>query len=109
MLQNNYVVTFKDRCCFIYDPDKVLVAKLPMVDKSFPLQWNSVNDCLNYAKCDESRLWHKRYGHCNYVALQQLSKEGLVRDMPDIIQPNEVCGSCQMVNASILTEFIEFG
>ena len=72
MLQNGYSLSFKDKCCYIYDPYDELIAKLPMIDKSFPLNWNSVCENVNYVKVDESWLWHKRYGHFNFAALVSL-------------------------------------
>ena len=96
MLQNNYSLSFKDKCCFIYDSDDVLIAELPMVDKSFPLNWNSVGERVNFVKDDESWLWHKRYGHFNFAALTKLHSQGLTKDLPEILIPTTVCGSCQM-------------
>ena len=68
-LKNGYSLSFKRMAYFIYDNENVLVAKLPMVDKCFPLNWACVSERINFVKEDESRLWHCRYGHCNYNAL----------------------------------------
>eukprot|EP00253_Pinus_taeda_P004407 PITA_04407 len=43
-----------------------------------------------------STLWHQRYGHLNMQYLSQISREGLVSELPDIrTQQLGVCSACQ--------------
>ena len=95
MLANRYSLSFKGKFCNIYDPHDCLIAKVVMVDKAFPLNWNVVGDSVNFAKMDESVVWHRRYGHFNLAALKYMQANDLTRDLPEIQVTSDVCGSCQ--------------
>lgn len=52
--------------------------------------------CL-LAKSDEtSWLWHSRLGHVNFPAMILMSKHKLVKELPTITQPKEICTGCLM-------------
>ncbi|GKV25633.1 hypothetical protein SLEP1_g35036 [Rubroshorea leprosula] len=53
--------------------------------------------CCSYAaKCDDTWLWHKRYGHFNMKSLKFLQTNELVRDLPSINLSDDVCEACQL-------------
>jgi hypothetical protein len=33
---------------------------------------------------DSSRVWHERFGHLNFRYMQRLTKQGMVKSLPDI-------------------------
>ena len=72
------------------------IARVEMVDKSFPLTWNFIVDHAYTAKLDETWLWHKRYGHVNLNSLSSMYVKGLTRDLPEIAVNEDVCRSCQL-------------
>jgi hypothetical protein len=41
-----------------------------------------------------SRIWHERFGHLNFIYMQQLSKHRLVDGLPDIHFSKGVCEGC---------------
>lgn len=43
-----------------------------------------------------SKLWHARLGHVNYQALVHMFKENMVKGLPRVAQPREVCTGCLM-------------
>lgn len=44
---------------------------------------------------DETNLWHKRLGHCNYPSLNQVSSVGLLDNLPKLSNKGSVCSACQ--------------
>ncbi|GKU93148.1 hypothetical protein SLEP1_g6772 [Rubroshorea leprosula] len=96
MLRKGYSVSFANSACYIYDSCGVELARIKMVENSFPITWNS--PCLHavyVSKSDEISLWHKRYGHFNLKSLKFLQTNELVRDLPEIHVHDDVCSSCQ--------------
>lgn len=45
---------------------------------------------------EERRLWHERFGHCNYKYLDQLSKKGMVERLPNIQYTYGVFQGCML-------------
>lgn len=43
-----------------------------------------------------SRFWHSRHGHVNYQAMMLISEKNMVRGIPQLVQPKEVCVGCLM-------------
>ena len=43
---------------------------------------------------DSSRVWHERFGHLNFRYMQRLSKQGMVKGLPDIHFYEGVCEGC---------------
>jgi hypothetical protein len=41
-----------------------------------------------------TRRWHERLGHINYQAMKKMSREGLVRGLPDMVSIEHPCGAC---------------
>ncbi|XP_057990719.1 putative receptor-like protein kinase At3g47110 [Hevea brasiliensis] len=62
----------------------IKVAKVTMVENSFPLISESLNQHVYSSKVDETWLWHKRYGHFNLASLKFMQTHSMVRDIPTI-------------------------
>jgi hypothetical protein len=43
---------------------------------------------------ESSRIWHERFGHLNFIYMQQLNKNRLVYGLPDIHFSKGVCEGC---------------
>jgi hypothetical protein len=43
---------------------------------------------------ESSRIWHKRFGHLNFIYMQKLSKKISVDGLPDIHFSKGVCEGC---------------
>ena len=41
-----------------------------------------------------SKLWHERFGHLNYLSLQQLCKDNIVTGLPLVSYKDGVCSDC---------------
>ena len=44
---------------------------------------------------DQSSLMHKRLGHCSYSTLGEITRHGLILDMPIVAQLDCVCKVCE--------------
>ena len=45
---------------------------------------------------DEKWMWHRRLGHANWRLISKLSKQQLVKGLPDIsYHSDSICGACQ--------------
>jgi len=55
-----------------------------MRNRSFPLEWKTVDDQALTSTIIESSLWHKRFGHANYTSLRQLHDLKLVENLTEI-------------------------
>ncbi|GJU57067.1 putative ribonuclease H-like domain-containing protein [Tanacetum coccineum] len=48
------------------------------------------------ATSDESKLWHRRLGHINFITMNKLVKGNLVRGLPSkLIENDQTCVACQ--------------
>ena len=54
---------------------------------TFPLVFVAHSDNL-------SKLWHERFGHLNYLSLQQLCKDNMVTGLSMVSCKDGVCSSC---------------
>jgi len=43
---------------------------------------------------DNAWLWHLRYKHLNFNRLKMLQQKGIVRRIPQITHPSQVCEDC---------------
>jgi hypothetical protein len=52
--------------------------------------------CLTVRKGNDAWHWQERFGHLHFKALHQLGKESMVRSMPVIQHPDQVCDTYVM-------------
>ena len=50
--------------------------------------------CLKASVKDEAWCWHMRFGHLNFGALKALGEKKMVKGMPSINHPNQLCETC---------------
>ena len=77
--------------CTIVDNDGSKLMTVKMKDKSFSVEWKKPKMNVLSAYVDELTLWHKRFGHYNYVSLKNLSYMNLTQHLLVIQVVNEVC------------------
>jgi hypothetical protein len=96
LLEKGYDIQLKDNNLSIRDHSSKVIAKVPMSrNRMFVLNiQNDVAQCLKMCYKEESWLWHLRYGHLNFGGLELLSKKDMVRGLPYINHPNQVCEGC---------------
>ncbi|EOY08616.1 Uncharacterized protein TCM_023426 [Theobroma cacao] len=96
MLKHNYVLLLKDMSCTIYAPNGDYMMNISMKQNCFPVNWKYA--CLQATKVHSNltSLWHKRFGHCNYNSLIQLSNSGLVDKLPKLSECGPICQTCQL-------------
>jgi transposase InsO family protein len=50
--------------------------------------------CLAARTTDSAWLWHERYGHLHFYALNKLQQKGMVDGLPPIEHVHQLCGDC---------------
>ncbi|XP_058198441.1 uncharacterized protein LOC131313960 [Rhododendron vialii] len=73
-----------------------LITQVQMAkNRMFPLTiLHDTPKCLNAIINDKDWIWHLRYGHLNFESLKLLANKKMVKGLPHIQRPNEVCESC---------------
>ena len=96
LLEKGYDIHVKDNNLSIRDNGSNLIAKVPMSrNRTFTLNiQNNVAKCLKACYKDTVGLWHLQFGHLNFRGLQLLSMKEMVRGLPSISHPNQVCKGC---------------
>eukprot|EP00253_Pinus_taeda_P033527 PITA_33527 len=92
-------VVFSAHKCSIIDRETRLTVAVGLEDHGL-YKLLDTSDSLEVALAARvspiNTLWHQRYGHLNIQYLSQLSREGLVSELPDIqTQHLGVCSACQ--------------
>ena len=96
LLEKGYDIRLKDNNLSIRDSRSNFIAKVSMSrNRMFILNiQNDVAKCLKTCYKDTTWLWPLRFGHLNFGGLQLLSKKEMVRGLPSISHPNQVCKGC---------------
>ena len=96
LLEKGYNIHMKDYSLSLRDNRNNLIAKVPMTrNRMFLLHIQSdVAKCLKACYKDSSWLWHLRFGHLNFGGLELLSKKEMVRGLPSISHPDQLCEGC---------------
>ena len=96
LLEKNYEILLKDGTLSLRDQENNLIAKVPMTrNRMFLLNIQyDVTKCLKTCVNETSWLWHLRYGHINFDNLNLLSKNELVKGLPSIDHPDQLCEGC---------------
>ena len=96
LLEKGYDIRVKDNNLSIRDGGSNLIAKVPMSrNRLFTLNiQNDPTKCPKVCYKDTNWLWHLRFGHLNFGGLQLLSKKKMVRGLPSISHPDQVCEGC---------------
>ena len=96
LLEKGYDIHMKNCSLFIRDGKGDLIAKVQMSkNRMFHLNiQNDVAKCLKACYKDASWLWHLRFGHLNFGGLELLSKKEMVKGLPCINHPDQLCEGC---------------
>nr|XP_048332888.1 uncharacterized protein LOC125423260 [Ziziphus jujuba var. spinosa] len=96
LLEKGYDIHLRDNHLCIRDNASNLIAKVPMSrNRMFMLNiQNDAAKCLKACYKDGSWLWHLRFGHLNFGRLELLSKREMVKGLPCIRNPDQVCEGC---------------
>ncbi|KAH9681844.1 hypothetical protein KPL71_027113 [Citrus sinensis] len=96
LLEKGYDIHLKDYSLFLRDDKGNLITKVRMSkNRMFPLNiQNDVAKCLKACHKDQSWTWHLRYGHLNFGGLELLSKKNMVKGLPYINHPDQLCEGC---------------
>ena len=96
LLEKGYDIHVKDNNLSIRDNGSNLIAKVPMSrNRTFTLNiQNNVEKCLKACYKDTVGIWNLQFGHLNFRGLQLLSTKEMVRGLPSISHPNQVCKGC---------------
>lgn len=96
LLEKGFDISMKDSYLTINDARGNLVAHVKMSkNRLFALNMkHDMMKCLKAIVKDESWLWHLRLGHLNFGGLKLLSTKNMVKGLPHIDHPDEVCEGC---------------
>ncbi|XP_073103835.1 uncharacterized protein [Elaeis guineensis] len=98
LLEKGYIIHMKGSSLTLRDWNGKLIACVQMAkNRMFPLLLKTDSqNCLQVDIKNPSWLWHLRLGHLNFGSLKLLSKDGMVKGLPHIYYPNEVCEKCTL-------------
>ena len=66
-------------------------------NRMFPLNIQEVSSpCLSAILKDDTWLWHLRFGHLNFNGLKLLQQKSMVKGLPCIEEPKQVCRECAL-------------
>ena len=96
LLEKDYDIQLKDRSCLIRDHQNNVIANVPKTrNRMFLLNiQHDVIRCLKACFKDSSWLWHLTFGHLNFGGLQLLAKTTMVKGLPSLEHPNQLCKGC---------------
>ncbi|KAI5325793.1 hypothetical protein L3X38_034867 [Prunus dulcis] len=99
MIEHGHWLVFGDNAVDIYGDRQLedCIARVPMKgNKCFPLNLDYVNPPMaNKATVGEtSWLWHRRFGHLNYISLKLLQERDMVQALPNLQEHEKVCSGC---------------
>ena len=96
LLEKGYDIRLKDNSLSLRDRANNLITKVLMSNnRMFVLNiQNDIARCLKMCYKEESWLWHLWFGHLNFGSLELLSKKEMVKGLPCINHPNQVCEGC---------------
>ncbi|XP_078437272.1 uncharacterized protein LOC144707891 [Wolffia australiana] len=91
-----YRVNIEKGMMTVHEPGGRLLAKVMRGEnRLYILQVKLVRPvCLAAQGVDEAWRWHARLGHVNMAALKKMSKEELVRGLPEVGQVDKLCEAC---------------
>ncbi|KAG9454135.1 hypothetical protein H6P81_007039 [Aristolochia fimbriata] len=96
LLEKGYDIHLKDGRLSIRNKNRELIAKVDMANnRLFTLNMEAVSmKCLKPVLKDNSWLWHLRFGYLGFTGLKLLSKEKMVKGLPEIDHPDQLCEGC---------------
>ncbi|CAN6572549.1 unnamed protein product [Malus baccata var. baccata] len=100
LIEHGYYLYFGDNTCKIYDRRnrQQLLAKIEMrKSRSFPLTIEyATQSAFKMEVQEDSKLWHKRFGHLSFQSLKKLQEKEMVHGLPSIQENEEICERCAL-------------
>lgn len=96
LLEKCYDIHLKEHSLFLRDCRHNLISKVSMSNnRMFLLNiQNDIAKCLKTCYTDSLWLWHLRFRHLNFDSLKCLPKKKMVRGLPSINHPDQLCEGC---------------
>ncbi|KAG9450495.1 hypothetical protein H6P81_010460 [Aristolochia fimbriata] len=96
LLEKGYDIHLKDGRLSIRNKNGELIAKVDMAkNRLFTLNIEAASmKCLKSVLKDNLWLWHLRFGHLGFTGLKLLLKEKMVKGLPEIDHPDQLCEGC---------------
>jgi len=92
LLERGYDIHMKDLALTIKNKNEVIVMVNMSTNRLFTLNiYADPVKCLKSIIKDETWLWHLRFGHLAFRGLNLLWKNKMVKDLPQINHPNQLC------------------
>lgn len=93
--EKGYEINIKNGICEIYDPLRGSIAVVKMSsNRLFPLEIVISQPCFIAEIENPTWLWHFRYGHLNFSGLKTLQQKNMVKGLPEIDIPSQICEDC---------------
>ena len=96
LLQKGFMMEMKKNGLNVYDQSKKLVIHADLSEnRTFRIAMNTQkHQCLATAVNKDEWIWHSRFGHLNFQHLSNLQTKNMVKGLPPIKIPEEVCREC---------------
>lgn len=80
----------------VFDRERALLIRAPRTkNRMYTIKPNVTSPVCLLSKCDDQAwVWHARYGHLNFRALQELGAKKMVEGMPVINRVGQICDGC---------------
>ena len=75
------------------DPVITFILKAPLLNNK---AFSGMHEYLAAAVKDDNWLWHLRFGHLNYISLNEPSKKKMVHELPVLNQPHRLYEACML-------------
>lgn len=96
LLEKGYRMVLEDKAMKVYDTEHNLLMKgILSNNRIFKIELGMLlQQCLATAVDKEEWLWHFRYGHLNFGDLNRMQSKAIVKGLPHIHVPKDVCAEC---------------
>ncbi|KAA0056914.1 Retrovirus-related Pol polyprotein from transposon TNT 1-94 [Cucumis melo var. makuwa] len=96
LLEKGYNILMKDYSLLIRDNHDKIIAKVQMTkNRMFLLNIQTdVAQCLKSCLKDPNWIWHLRFGHLNFDGLRLLARKNMVKGLPYVKLPDQLCEGC---------------
>ena len=95
LVDTGFSVHFEDGLCVVKNSNGVDLLTIAMKNRSFFLYLNESSNVAYTSVVKNSSLMHKRHGHCSYSTLREITRHGLIEDMPYVTQADCICRVCE--------------